>query len=403
VKAIRGPLAHRNFVLLVSCDVISLGGTGVALVAIPFAVLAIGGSASDVGYVSTAELLPIITFLLIGGVIADRLPRQRVMVAADLTQALAQATSAVLVLTGHCTINELLVLAAARGAGLGFYLPAQAGLLPQTVPPGELSQANAIFRVGRNSAQILGASFGGIAVSTLGPGWGLAIDAISFAFAAALRIGMRLAKSPPAHSNVFADLRHGWREFSSRRWLWIIVVQFAIIVAIMTATIGVLGPLALHGQPGGARTWGLTLAANAAGSVLGGLIMIRFRPARLLLTATIAVPVRALLLLALVPPLPVAPLILAALFGGLSIQLFGVNWATTLQQEIPPGALSRVSAYDSLGSFGLAPLGAVIAGPLVGQFGTGPVLAAGAVIIVLSSAAVLLVPDVRNLRRRVTQ
>lgn len=167
-----GPLSSRNFRLLLGCDVISALGTGIAVVAIPFAVFAIGGSTADVGYVAASSMVPVIAFLLWGGVVADRLPRQQVMTAANAVQALAQAGSAALVLTGKAQVWELIALAAARGAGLGFYFPAAQGLLPQTVPAHQLSQANAIGRTGRNTALIGGSSLGGILVGLAGPGWG---------------------------------------------------------------------------------------------------------------------------------------------------------------------------------------------------------------------------------------
>ena len=140
----RGALQSRNFRLLVACDVISGSGNAVAFVAIPFAVLAIGGSASDVGYVATASLIPMLVFLLFGGVAGDRLPRHKVMMAANSLQALAQGVSAISILTHHAFVWELLILAAARGTGLGFYFPAAQGLLPQTVPEEHRAQANAI-------------------------------------------------------------------------------------------------------------------------------------------------------------------------------------------------------------------------------------------------------------------
>ena len=167
----QGPLGSRNFRLLLACDVISATGTAVATVALPFAVLAIGGSASDVGYVASAYLVPLIGFLILGGVVADRLPRHQVMAAANALQALAQAASAVLVLTGHARPWELASLAAARGIGAGFYFPAAEGLLPHTVPAGQRAQANAMDRIGRNSGQIGGAALGGVLVGLAGPGW----------------------------------------------------------------------------------------------------------------------------------------------------------------------------------------------------------------------------------------
>lgn len=397
-----GALRSRNFRLLLACDVVSLTGNAVALVALPFAVLAVGGSAADVGYVSTAMLVPVVVFLLLGGVVADRLPRHLVMVAGDLVQAAAEALSAAVVLSGHGTVWQLLVLAAIRGTGFGFYFPAEAGLLPQTVAPDDRAQANAIDRVGRNGVQIAGAALGGVAVATLGPGWGLALDAITFAVAALLRVGMRFSALPPAESSgVVRELREGWREFTSRRWLWTIVVQFACVNAVVLAAFNVLGPLVARAHYGGARSWGLVLAAYSAGSMLGGIAMIRLRPTRMLLVATIAVLGSPLVLFALVPPLMVPLVAAAALLTGACFQVFGVNWATTMQQEIPLTALSRVSAYDALGSFALAPVGTAVAGPLADNFGPSPVLAAGGALIVVLTVAVLTVPEVRSLRKSV--
>jgi MFS family permease len=396
-----GPLRSRNFQLFLACDVVSLAGTSIATVAVPFAVLSIHGSGSDVGYVASAGMLPMIVFLLIGGVVADRLPRHQVMVAADLLQGAAQAASAVLVLTGSARVWELLVLAALRGTGLGFYFPASTGLLPQTVPAGDRAQAIAIDRVGRNSAYIAGTALGGILVGAAGPGWGLAADAASFALAALLRAGMRLpARLPPAtDAGIFRELREGWREFASRRWLWSIVLQFAGFTAVASAIISVLGPVVADRSLGGARSWGFVLAAYAAGSVLGGLVMIRFRPARMLLAATFGVLVFPLLAFVLAVPLAVPLIAAAAAIVGAAAQLFSVGWATTMQQEIPPAALSRVSAYDALGSFALAPVGTAAAGPLLTAFGPAAVLDVGGALILAVTLLVLAVPEVRQLRR----
>jgi MFS family permease len=400
----QGALQSRNFRLLLGCDIVSIAGTAVASVAIPFAVLAVGGSATDVGYVTVAALVPMIVFLLVGGVVADRLPRHQVMMAADALQCLAQAASAVILLAGVARIWELAVLAMLRGIGLGFYFPAALGLLPQTVPADQRAQANAIDRIGRYGGQIGGAALGGLLVGFAGPGWGLVIDAASFAAAVALRAGMRFpagARStrPTSRTGVFHEMREGWRDFISRRWLWSIVAQFACIVAISTAATSVLGPVVAHTRLGGARSWGLILAGYAVGAMVGGMVMLKFQPRRMLLAATIAVFPTALMLFALAVPLA-APLIAAlSLIAGGCMTVFGVNWSTTMQQEIPPEKLSRLSSYDALGSFALSPVGAVVAGPLAGVFGPGPVLVAGGVVVIVLTAAVLFVPEVRQLAR----
>jgi hypothetical protein len=320
--------------------------------------------------------------------------------AANVLQAVAQGASAVLILTGRARVWELMALAAARGVGVGFYFPAAQGLLPQNVPADQLAKANALDRISRNSAQISGAAVGGVLVGLAGPGWGLAVDAVSFAAAAALRAGMRFAAIPSARTTgMFHEMREGWHEFIARRWLWAIVLEFAFIVAISAGTTSVLGPLVAVAHLGGARGWGIIMATYAAGVVVGGIVMIRFRLRRLLLTASLSVPVFALLPFALAVPLSVPLVAVAALLAGSSSAVFGVNWATTMQQEIPPGMLSRLSAYDALCSMALAPVGTAVAGPIAGIFGTSTVLATGGGLIVLLTAAVLLAPEVRNLRR----
>jgi len=212
---------------------------------------------------------------------------------------------------------------------------------------------------------------------------------------------MRLPARPPATASagVLRELHEGWREFASRRWLWSIVLQFAAFMAVTNALVSVLGPVVADRSLGGASSWGFILAAYAVGSVLGGVVMIRFRPSRMLLAATLGVLIFPLLAFALAVPLAL-PLILATAFVvGASGELFSVNWVTTMQQEIPPAALSRVSAYDALGSLALAPVGTVVAGPLLAVFGPGAVLDAGGVLILVVTLLVLAVPEVRQLRR----
>jgi MFS family permease len=143
----------------------------------------------------------------------------------------------------------------------------------------------------------------------------------------------------------------------------------------------------------------MILAAEGIGAVLGGFVMIRFRPPRMLLAASLSVPADSVFLLALAVPLPVPVIAAAAFLAGGCAEVFSVNWATTMQQEIPPAMLSRLSSYDALGSFALAPVGTVVAGPLAGAFGTRAVLVAGAIVVGLT-IAVLCVPEVRHLERR---
>jgi hypothetical protein len=182
-------------------------------------------------------------------------------------------------------------------------------------------------------------------------------------------------------------------------WLWTIVAQFAGVEAILGATVSVLGPVVAQNDLGGARAWGFILAAFGTGSVAGGVVMIWYHPRRMLLAASIGILVFPVVQFALAVPLTLPLIAAAALVAGACTELFSVNWVTTMQQEIPPGALSRVSAYDALGSFALTPVGTALAGPLLSVFGAPAVLAGAGLVTVGLTLIVLAVPDVRNLRR----
>jgi MFS family permease len=400
VPRLSGPLASPSFRVLAACNVISLTGSALSFVALPFAVLSAGGSAADVGYVAGAQLLPLTVLLLAGGVIADRLPRHKVMAAANAVQTAARGGAAALLLTGQARVWQLIVLTAVGGGALGFFLPASQGLLPQTVPADQLAPAYAIDRTGRNAASIGGAALGGLLTGLAGPGWALAIDAASFAVAGLLRVGLRLPGRPagPAATGLLHDLREGWREFTGRRWLWATVAQFALLTAVAAGTVDVLGPLVSHARLGGAGSWGLIVAAYSAGAVAGGLVLIRFRP-RLLLRAAVGVaPAFSVLLFALAAPVRLGVVLAASAFAGCVLELTEVCWGATLAQQIPPGQLSRISSYDLFGGLALSPLAAGLAGPLASAFGTAAVLVAGgALVAVLPVLLLVLIPEVRRL------
>ena len=211
---------------------------------------------------------------------------------------------------------------------------------------------------------------------------------------------MRFTNLPPiVRSGVINELRDGWRAFTSRRWLWIIVVQFGLVNAIYVGAISVLGPAIAEEHLGGASSWGLIVAAQSAGAVIGAALMLRYRPAKLLHAASIAVPLMALPLFALAAPLAVPLVALAALLAGIGMEVFEVNWSTAIQEQIPPNLLSRVAAYDALGSYALSPIGTTIAGPLAVLIGTATALTGGGLAIVASAVIVLAAADVRNLTR----
>ncbi|MEU4119270.1 MFS transporter [Kitasatospora sp. NPDC028055] len=393
--------ASRNFRIQTAATVISGLGNAGAPIATAFAVLGNGGGATEVGYVTAARLLPTVLFLLVGGTLADRLPRHHVMVAANLFSGASQAVLAALVLAGNVQLWQLLVLSAAGGAGYALYSPAAGGMIMQAVPQEHAARAFAVFRMGLNASQIGGAALGGALTAAVGPGWVLALDALCFLIAASLRFFLEPESAPaPSGGGMLRDLREGWREFSSRRWLWVVVLQFAVVVACINTVESVYGPTVADERLGGAGAWGAAMSAYGVGLVVTGLLMARWRPRRILLVGNWGVFLFGAPALALAAGAPL-PLLIAAMFvSGVGVTVFGVNWMVVLQQEIPEEMFSRVSAYDELGSYSLAPVGTALAGPAAAVLGLSGALWACAALCLLLSAVVLIDPQIRRLSRR---
>lgn len=393
------PLRHRPFRLLFAGRFASFLGSAIAPVALAFAVLDLGATPAVLGLVLAARSIPQVLLTLFGGVLADRFPRHRVILVANLVAAASQGAAATLVLTGRAEIWQLALIEALNGAAAAFVYPAAAGLTPQTVPADQLQPANALLRLGLNAAMIGGTAFGGVLVATVGPGWGLALDSASFGLGALLLGLIRLpASDRMAGSAVLAELRDGWDEFRSRTWLWVIVVQFGFVNMAVAAAYSTLGPVVADATVGRA-SWGLVLALQSAGMVAGGLLALRMRPERPLRLATLAVLLEApfLALLALRPT--TVGLAVAAFLAGVGIETFGVYWDLSLQQHVPQDRLSRVAAYDALGSFVFIPVGQLVAGPLAAAFGVPETLLLAAAMVVVPTLGALAVPAVRGLRR----
>ncbi len=393
--------AGRTYLIQTGATVVSGLGNAGAPIATAFAVLAMGGGASEIGYVTGARLLTTMLFLLIGGAVADRLPRHRVMVAANACNALSQGTLAVLVLAGSAQLWQLVLLSGAGGVGQAFFAPAAEGVIMESVDQRQAPRAFALFRTAMNSSQIGGAALGGALVAAAGPGWVLALDAACFTAAGAMRLFIRPAAAAPrrAGPGMMADLRDGWREFTSRRWLWTVVVQYGVVNACLIAAESVLGPIAADQRLGGAGPWGLANAAMGAGLVAGGLLMVRWQPRRILLAGNAGVLLFALPAVALAFSAPFPVLAWSMFASGIGGTVFGVNWMIALQQEIPAEKFSRVAAYDWCGSVALAPVGTAVAGPLAGGLGLDDALWACAGLMTLLSLLVLAVPEVRRLSR----
>lgn len=397
-----GPLREREFRLLFAGRTISMLGSAMAPIALAFAILnTLRGSTTEIGIVLASREIPIIVLLLFGGVLADRLPRHLVMVGSNLVSAASQGAAAALLLSGHAQVWELAVLAAVNGASSAFFFPASTGVVPQTVPLALLQQANATLRLGLNGTNITGAALGGVIVAAASPGIAIALDAGSYVVAALALAAMSVrAAERIEKTSVIRDLRDGWSEFWSREWLWSIVVQFAFVNAAEGSVIGVLGPQVakhhLHGAPG----YSAIVAAITVGFVTTGFVMLRWRPRRILRTATFGVYGIALVELAFARPESLPVVVACGFLAGVALEVFGVLWDTAMQQEIPSHLLSRLSSYDALGSWVLQPVGYASIGAIGAAVGTRAAFVGAAVLTVVATSLVLLSRDVRTLERR---
>ena len=396
------PLAERPYRLFFSAATISTLGDSVAGIALAFAVLELTEKPKPVylGIVFAGRQLANASLALFGGVLSDRLPRNRILVGAALGQGAAQAATAAVVLSGNASIGLLVALQIVYGAADGFVIPAETGLVPQTVSDERLQEANALRGTMRNLIFVVGPAIGGVIVVAGSPGIALAIDAASFVGAALLlsriRIPRRAARAERPH--FLRELREGWREFTSRTWLWSTVAIFGIGNFFFMFW-PVLGPTVAKEHLGGAGAWAKILVANGLGAVIGGLFALRHRP-RFPLVACILWPMLACgQLVALALHAPTWAIAAVSFFAGVGFAVHLTLWYTIFQREVPEHAQSRVSSYDALGSFVLTPLGLVGAGVIAAGIGVTDALwlAAGAILILNST--MLLIPSVWRVGR----
>jgi len=396
-----GALREREFRLLWLGQTTSVVGDGLVPVALAFAVLKdLDGSATDLGLVLAAQTLPLVTFLLVGGIWADRLPRQLLMVATDLVRMATQGALAVLLLTGRAELWHLIALAAAFGTAEAFFRPASTGLIPATISPGRLQQANALMGMSRSAGFVVGPAAAGLLIALASPGVAFAVDSVTFAVSALFLLGVRVVRPVRAEGGSFlGELREGWDEFRSRTWLWAIVLHATLFLFLVVAPFQVLGPLVAERSLGGASAWALIATAFGLGTLLGGAAALRLKPARpMLVSCCLFVLTPApVALLALAAPAPLIAVAYAV--EGAVVGFFIALWETTLQEHIPEEKLSRVSAYDWMGSLAFLPLGFALAGPVADAVGVATTLWVSAGWALVSTLALLGVRDVRNLRR----
>lgn len=399
-----GVLGDRRFAWYFTARTVSTAGSVMVPVALAFAVLDIDQSAGALAQVLGVRTAALVVFLLVGGVMADRFSRIVVLQVSHILTFATQGLAAVLVITDRATLTQLTVIEGINGAVSAFTMPAMMGIVPLVVDRSRLQQANALLSFSRNGLGILGPAVAGLLVVGVGPGWALAVDALTYAVAILCLARVRLSSGEQAarvvRTSMLRELREGWGEFTSRSWLWIIVVVFGLTNAIHMGVVSVVGPLvATTNEAIGKAGWGLILSAEALGTVVMTVVMLRLRlqhPLRagMLAVALLAVPMA---ILGLVPA--ILPVAVAFFVAGMAVEVFGVGWSTALHEHIPVSVLSRVSSYDMLGSFVALPIGTFLYGWLATVVDLTSLLVGSAIVYAAVSLSALLSRSVREMGR----
>ena len=391
--------------ILLAARFVSNVGNGMAPIALAFGVLSLDGAdAGSLSLVTTAQMIPLVTFLLVGGVAADRFGRSQLVGSTDIIGSAVVAISAIAFLTDNASVPLLCVNGFIFGVLNALWYPAFSGLMPLIVPGPLLQGANSILGFGANVGYTIGASVAGLIVATAGPGWGLLGDATSFLVAGLLVLSLRLPKSfgentDEDRTSMITQLRVGWTEFSSRRWIVLIVGSFAFYHLAFEAFIAVLAPVHMKEEFDGARAMGTMMFGFGVGSILGTALAFRFKPHRPLLIAVGVMPIGAAWMLATGLSAPLWILFVTAMGTGVAVDVMYANWMTTLQTNVPEEALSRVGSYDAFGSLAFAPIGLLVAGPMAHTIG------ARASILIMGTIALVAVltplwsGEVRHLQR----
>lgn len=394
------PLRHRNYRLLVTGTTTSALGNAVTPIALAFAVLDLGGSASELGIVVAAFALAEVLTVLFGGVLGDRVPRQLMLEGSAAACALTQAVTAVMLVGGWASIPVLGAIGVVNGCLGALSQPSSSALTRSTVPAGLVGDAVALRALMQTSAMVVGFAAGGVLVAAVGSGWAIAVDAATFALAAYCFSRLDVPHTRPVSRGSFlGDLGEGFREVVSHTWLWLLIGQALLYHLFYGGVQSVLGPIVV-GDEFGRTAWGVALGALMAGFVVGGLVCLRWKPRRSLYVGTYLLSLTAAFPIAMALSDHLLPVLVGGFLHGFGLQVFDVQWQVAIQQNIPEEKLARVYSFDHVGSFVARPVGLVLVGPIAEAVGFhGWMLAVGCV-MGGSALAALLSPDVRRIERR---
>jgi MFS family permease len=395
------PLRERNFAWYYASRFSNTLGSMMASIALTFAVLDLTDSASALGQVLAARTVPMVLFLLFGGVIADRFPRTLVLQLSNLLSAATQGMVAYLIITGQADLWMIIVLEVANGTVSAVSFPAMASMVPQLVPRAQLQSANALLSLSRGGLTIIGPTIGALLVVTVGSGWALAVDALTWLVAALLLMPMRIPARVRSteKTSTLHELREGWTLFRTTTWLWVVVLAFGFLNMIHTGAWFTLGPAVAKGTIG-EQGWGLVLSAESVGLVLMTVVLLRVKMRRPLLYGMLGCSLMAVPMIVLGIDPHLVALIACAFVAGAGIEVFGIAWNLAMQENIEDEMLSRAYSYDALGSFLAMPIGQLLYGPLGEAFGYREVLLWSGVAYAAIALLTLTSRSVRTLERK---
>jgi MFS family permease len=397
-------LRIRPFRMLFAGQAVSFVGDAIFPVALAFAVLdELDGTAGQLGIVLAAGALPMAILVLAAGVWADRLPRQRIMLASDLGRCAVQVVLAALLIGGQAELWMLIVLHALYGVFEAGFRPAAGGLVPQVVGPDRLQQANALMGLAQNIGLVLGPSVAGLLIVAIGPGSAIAVDAGTFVVSAAFLLALGPTEAPKrdehADEGFWAELRGGVAEVRKRRWMWSFMPAFTAYHLLALPGVLALGPVISDRELNGASSWATIVTCFGIGTILGGVASLRIHPARPMLACTLCIGAAAAQPLILAYAGSTAAIAALELLAGIAVTAGFTQWDTTLGREIPPHALSRVTSLDWFTTVGAMPLGFAGVAAVAGAIGTRTTLTIAGLTVMVLCLACLAVGDVQRLRR----
>jgi MFS family permease len=394
------PLRIREFALLFSGTATSLLGDGVYLVAIAWQVYELSNAPTALSIIGLAWTLPMVLFLLVGGVLGDRIDRRRLMIAADLIRGVAVGGMAALSLAGVIELWHLVALVVVYGIGEALFAPSFQAIVPEVVPRDQLVQANSLQQLFEPLAfRLAGPALGGVVIGTLGTGQAFVIDALTFLVSVACLAAMRPLPRAGAEdrASIGSELREGIAFVRSQAWLWATLVAATVTLLLWIGPLEVLLPyLVKNGYGSGAEGLGLVFAAIGAGAICSALVIgQRGLGRRRVLWMYIgwAGSTLALAGYALVGEVWAAMAI--GFVGGIGEGIGNITWATLMHTHVPDRLLGRVSSLDWLVSIGLVPVSFALAGPVAEWIGVETTMIASGALSCVAFLTFLAVPGVR--------